>query len=58
MNRIKKYVAAAALAASLAGGGSLLAANATHMIATTADAGMPGWGGEKCVYPNICPTDK
>jgi len=39
-NRIKKLVAAAALAVSLGGGGTLIAAN-TNMIATTADAGMP-----------------
>jgi len=35
-NRIKKLVAAAALAVSLGGGGTLI-----DMIATTADAGMP-----------------
>ena len=45
-NRIKKYVAAATLAVSLGGGGTLIAANATHMIASTADAGLPGpWPG-------------
>ncbi len=40
-NRIRKYVAAATLAASLAGGGSLITANAANMIASTADAGQP-----------------
>jgi hypothetical protein len=43
-NRIRKYLAAATLAVSLGGGGTLLAAN-SYMIASTADAGMPssGW---------------
>jgi len=47
-NRIKKYVAAATLAVSLGGGGTLIAANATNMIASTADAGMPGWNPPPC----------
>jgi hypothetical protein len=42
-NRIKKYIAAATLAVSLGGGGTLLAAN-SYMIASTADAGMPSSG--------------
>lgn len=42
IQRIKKSVAAATLVASLAGGGTLIAANAGNMIAATADAGLPG----------------
>lgn len=38
--RFKRCVAAAALAVSVVGGGSMIASN-THMIASTADAGLP-----------------
>ena len=44
MNRIKKSLAAAMLAVSLGGGGTLLAAN-TQLLAFTADAGMPAYDG-------------
>lgn len=40
--RIKQYVAAFTLAGSLAGGGSLIALNASNTIASTANAGQPG----------------
>jgi hypothetical protein len=54
MNRFKKSVAAAMLAVSLGGGGTFLAAN-THLLAFTADAGMPTYGGDKpCSLSNPC----
>ena len=56
-NRIRKYIAAATLAVSLGGGGTLLAAN-THMIATTADAGMPGDVCGQMTRIDACTTDK
>lgn len=39
-HRIKRYVSAAALAVSVVVGGGVIASN-THMIAFTADAGLP-----------------
>ena len=46
MDRIKKSVAAITLAAGVAAGGSLIAANASNVIASTANAGQPS-----CVKP-------
>lgn len=40
-DKLKKYVAMIALAGSIAGGGSVLAMNASSMIAGTANAGQP-----------------
>jgi len=59
-SRIRKCVAAATLAVSLGGGGTLIAANATHMIASTADAGMPATLEDlkegRC-YSHFCPIN-
>ena len=48
-NCIRKLVAGATLVVSLGGGGALLASNATHLIASTADAGQPGTGQKPCM---------
>lgn len=46
-SRIKRSLAAAALAFGLAGGGTLLSFN-THLIASTADAGQPNRDWTQC----------